>query len=406
METATRAGTLVPARKAAGDRRSARLPTPPSSLRKPRVLVMGQTPPPYHGQALMIEALVTAQAQRLELFHVRLGFSRSMSSLGKVGVWKMLHLLGVLFRAARLRLRRGVRVLYFAPGGPHLVPVGRDLLLLVALRPFFRRTILHFHAAGVSDYLASRPRWFRALARWAYGRPAGAIQTSALNPADGAFFGARRVAVIPNGIADAAAAYPLARRSPEDPVRILFVGIVTETKGILILLEAARAMALRRSDFEVWVMGQFVSPDFERTARRTCAKNGLEDVVSFLGERVGDSKWDCFRHADILCFPSFYESESFGNVAVEGMMFGLPVVATRWRGIPDVVDDGNTGLLVPIRDPAALAGALERLMDNPELRQTLGRNGRQKYLNEYTIEKHLERMVEFLHAVATTEEAV
>jgi glycosyltransferase involved in cell wall biosynthesis len=365
----------------------------------PAVLIVGQTPPPYHGQALMIESLVNAKLDRLRLFHVRLALSGSVQAVGRAQASKVLHLLAVAARGIQLRFRHGVRILYFSPAGPNLVPVLRDLLLLSLLRPFFPRRIYHFHAAGLSEFLNSRPRWFRYLARAIYGRPDGAIQTSALNPPDGAFFQARRVAVIGNGLEDTA----LPVSSPREPVertRILFVGMLGETKGVMVLLEAARILARDRRDFTVWLMGEFTSEAFGQAATDYCTEHRLGAVVSFLGPCSGDAKWEYFRRADILCFPSFYESESFGNVAVEAMMFGLPVVATRWRGIPDVVDDGETGLLVPIRDPAALAGALERLLDDPDMRHTLGSNGRRKYVERYTIQRHLERMEEFIHSVA------
>jgi glycosyltransferase involved in cell wall biosynthesis len=370
----------------------------------PGILVVGQTPPPYHGQAMMVETLVNANLDGLRIFHVRLAFSESMQAVGRVKVRKVLHLLTVAARAIRLQLRHGIRILYFTPAGPNLVPVLRDLLLLSLVRPFYPRTIYHFHAAGVSEFLASMPWWFRRLACVVYGRPMGAIQTSRLNPPDGTFFQARRVAVIPNGLEDSAPpAGSLSQTGAQ--THILFVGMLTETKGVMVLIEAARILARERPGTAIWLMGQFACASFEHIARDYCRQHGLEQVVSFLGECVHDTKWRYFRAADIFCFPSFYESESFGNVAVEAMMFGLPVVATRWRGIPDVVDDGVSGILVPIRDSAALAGALMRLIDDPELRRTLGMNGRRKYLDEYTVEKHIERMAEFIHTVATTEQA-
>jgi glycosyltransferase involved in cell wall biosynthesis len=371
----------------------------------PAVLVVGQTPPPFGGQALMIEALVTAQQNRLRVFHVRLAFSQSMQSVGRVEVRKALHLLAVAARAIRLRFRHDIGVLYYSPAGPNLVPVLRDMLLLSLLRPFFSRTIYHFHAAGLSEFLATRARWFRSLARTAYGRPDGAIQTSGLNPPDGEYFRARRVAVIPNGLADAA--LPRELRVDGSPVRvqakrtrILYVGILGESKGVMVLLQAARILRRRRRDFSIWFVGDFASTAFERDVRDFCRDNGLDDEVSFLGPLTGDAKWDCFRRSDLLCFPTFFESESFGNVVVEGMMFGLPVVATRWRGIPDVVDDGVAGFLVPVRDPAALAFALERLTLDADLRQSVGAAGRRKYLEEFTIDRHLERLEKFLCDVA------
>ncbi len=74
------------------------------------------------------------------------------------------------------------------------------------------------------------------------------------------------------------------------------------------------------------------------------------------------------------------------------MSFRLPVVATRWRGIPEVVDDGVTGLLVPPKDPAALADRLEQLHSDPNLRTALGEAGREKFLREFTVGRYWQRM--------------
>ena len=147
-------------------------------------------------------------------------------------------------------------------------------------------------------------------------------------------------------------------------------------------------------------MGEFVSDEFKRRVERICEEGGLSDVVSFLGKKVDQEKWEYFHRADIFCFPSFYECETFGNVLVEAMMFQLPVVATQWRGIPDVVEDGVTGHLVPVRDPHALADALRALITNPGLRGTMGANGRRRYLEQFALELHLARMESFFDEVA------
>jgi len=170
----------------------------------------------------------------------------------------------------------------------------------------------------------------------------------------------------------------------------------------MILLESVRQLRQRNHEFTLWLIGQFGSAEFERKVRRFCSANELDDVVEFKGQRVGADKWEVFHRTDILCFPSFFESESFGNVALEGMMFQLPVVATRWRGIPDLIDDGENGLLVPVKDPVALASALDVLINDRDLRRRMGAHGRGKYLARFTIEKHLCQMEAFLCKVASS----
>ena len=99
---------------------------------------------------------------------------------------------------------------------------------------------------------------------------------------------------------------------------------------------------------------------------------------------MGDEKAERFGASDIFCYPSHFPAESFGLGVVEAMQFSLPVVATRWRGIPSVVADGESGILVPVRDQSRLEAALGILLEQPELRHRMGSHGRELYLERFT----------------------
>ncbi|HEU5290544.1 MAG TPA: glycosyltransferase family 4 protein, partial [Cyclobacteriaceae bacterium] len=104
--------------------------------------------------------------------------------------------------------------------------------------------------------------------------------------------------------------------------------------------------------------------------------------------------------ADVFCFPSFVESESFGNVIAEAMMFSLPVIATKWNAIPELVEDGVTGYLVPVEDAVKLAEKIKLLAENPALRIRLGSKGREKFISEFLLDTHLNNMEKMFVEVA------
>ncbi len=114
--------------------------------------------------------------------------------------------------------------------------------------------------------------------------------------------------------------------------------------------------------------------------------------VSFLGVLVGEEKFAAFRRANVFCFPTFFSSEALPIVLVEAMACSLPVVATRWRGIPSIVDDGQTGFLVEPHDPEAVADRLACLAEDAELRERMGAAGREKFTSVFTLSHHLGRM--------------
>ena len=113
-----------------------------------------------------------------------------------------------------------------------------------------------------------------------------------------------------------------------------------------------------------------------------------------MGKKYGTYKAEVFSKADIFAFPTY--NETFGLVLVEAMQFSLPVVSTFEGGIPDVVEDGETGFLVPQNDAVALAEKLELLIKDPVLRKEMGEMGREKYEAEFTLAAFEERFTTIL----------
>lgn len=361
-----------------------------------RVLVVGQTPPPFGGQAVMIEQLLQGGLEGVELHHVRMAFSDEMDEIGRFRLAKLGHLAGLVARIAWARIRHRTPVLYYPPAGPNRLPLWRDLVVLLATRWLFRRTVFHFHAGGLTDWLPELTPAERLLAWLAYGAPDCAIRPSALDPPDGERLGARADRVIPHGIPDVRGSYPSPPRTAGAPPRILFAGVLCESKGVGVLLEAAVRLQARGVDFELDLMGRFGSPEFEAWTKDFLARKQLDARVRLLGVLTGADKWRAYAEADLFCLPSFFESESFGLVALEAMQFGLPVVATRWRGLPSLVADGESGRLVPIRDDGALADALTDLLRDADLRRRMGERGRARFERDFSLATWRERMAEAL----------
>lgn len=366
----------------------------------PRILVVGQTPPPYGGQAIMIQALLGAQPGQVRLFHVRLRYSDDMDSVGKFAWRKVIILFRTILQVWYARVRYRTPVLYYPPSGPNMVPVLRDILFLCSVRPWFRRTVFHFHAGGVSGFRQRLPAVFRPFFDLAYRRPALAIRTAPQNPDDGALLGAIKSIVVPNGIPDMRGTVPETTSRQGEPVVILFTGVLIPSKGVRVLLEAFAQVAGRGVQVRLELMGRWGDEAFRLQCIRFLEEKGLSDRVNFLGVKQDKEKFSRFAGCDIFCFPSHFEAESFGLVLLEAMQFAKPVVATAWRGIPSVVRDGVNGFLVPVGDPDALASRLLELAGDPSLRERMGEEGRRIFASEFTLERFRENM-----AAALTEAA-
>jgi len=355
----------------------------------------------------MIERLVQSELEGIRLYHVRMSFSQSMSDLGRVKAGKLLHLARVVLQIVWYRLIHRVRILYYPPAGPDRTPMLRDLVILLCTRWMFSQTIFHFHAGGLCTLYSQLPPPLAWLFRRAYFRPDAAVRLSQRTPPDPEGLQAKREFIIPNGIDDCAGEYPHRSTGGATAQRlgILFVGLLCESKGVLVLLEAARRLAAQGVDFRLEIMGEFQSAAFESTVKETIAAGGLADRVDLLGVCVGDKKYQAYARADVFCLPSFFTSEAFPIVLLEAMSFRLPVVATRWRGIPSIVEDAQTGFLADPHSPEQVAQRLADCALDPQLREQLGAAGRKKFAEYYTIDRHLARVHAMLHAVATRAEA-
>lgn len=180
-----------------------------------------------------------------------------------------------------------------------------------------------------------------------------------------------RVHVIPSGVR---ADEWLGR--PPDPFahlgrpRVLFVGRLAFQKGVITLVEAAAQLG---QDAEVVLVGD--GPDRAAVEQRV-AELGLEDRVTLTGFVAHHEVPSVLRHGDVLVLPSTYEE--LGSVLLEGMRAGLAIVASDTGGIPEIVHDGESGLLCPPGDPAAFAAAIDALLADPGRRARYADAGRER----------------------------
>ena len=357
--------------------------------KKVKLLIVGQTPPPFVGQMLTIESLVNAKYRDLDVYHTRMAYSQRADQMGKIRLRKLFQLVRVIVDSSYKVWRHRIDVIYYPPG-IDTVPILRDIATLMVLRRFGRKLILSFHASGLSEQASA----WRGVAGWFFRKafffPDAAIQKSSLNPPDGQFLKAQAIYTVPNGLPDEFERFR--NLKPINPVPlILFVGLMKEEKGVGVLVEAARLLRARGLQFRIEFVGEFTSGVYRGQLLQQVEEQQLSDCIFFFGRKVGEEKWAHFRRADIFCFPSHYPAESFGNVVVEAMMFDLPIVSTRWRGIPDIVEDGVTGFLTPIKDAAAIADRLAQLLRDEPMRTSMGRKGRWRYLELFTVENYVNR---------------
>jgi glycosyltransferase involved in cell wall biosynthesis len=347
-----------------------------------------------------------------------------MEDIGEARIGK----LGVLFwyclEAIWCRFRHGIKSFYYVPAPPKQAAMVRDWMVMVLCRPFYPELILHWHAAGLPAWLETHSsRLIRKVSFRLLSRAGQSISLTNYNLPDALKLSPLNAMIVPNGISDPcpdfeasvlpqrlarlAVRQQLATLGPASAstpsieaaslVRVLFLGHCTRQKGLFDTMEgvrvAQRQLQASGSPFQLKlaVCGNFLNQAEEAEFRQLKETADFQSLVEYHGFVTGIAKDQAFRAADLFCFPTFYYAESFGLVVAEAMAYGLPVVTTRWRAIPEVLPPDYAGLVEP-NQPEQIA---ERLVDF--ITHSDPRALRRHFVAHFTIEQHLTALARAIH---------
>lgn len=196
-----------------------------------------------------------------------------------------------------------------------------------------------------------------------------------------------KIRVIPFGIDPARFDY--SQRIPKSKIKIGIAKSLRPKYGVDVLIKAFRLLSKQHRNIELLIAGR---GEFESKYKKLVEDLQLDERVKFFGFIDHDKLPDFLYELDIFAMPSVSDGESFGVAAVEASSTGLPVVAARVGGVPEVVLNNKTGILVEPRDVSELAGALEKLILDHSLREKMGAAGREFVENKYRWEQNLKSM--------------
>jgi glycosyltransferase involved in cell wall biosynthesis len=363
-----------------------------------KILIVGQTPPPYYGQALMIQRTLEGDyGNDIEIHHLRMSFSSNIKEIGKFKIGKVFHLMKLIISIYWIRFTKKTTVLFYFPAGPDNVPLVRDLILLGSTRWLFEKTIYQFRAAGLGEFISSKSVLYQTVIKKVYGKPSVAIILSEYSPKDYLPFNPKKVKILNNGIEDIPSRFKY--EFNDDVIRFCYLGSLKESKGVFDLLESYGNMD-NEIISELHLIG---TTDDERIMQRI--KILAADIIKtknktviLHGELLGKEKHDKISYCDVFVFPSFYESESLPGAIIEAMSHSMPIIATDWRGIPTLVNNEN-GVLISTRDTASLTKQMNRYAKSPDLIKSQGKKSRVKYENKFTLDVFHRNLKEILNEV-------
>lgn len=363
---------------------------------KKKILFILHIPPPVHGSSVIGMQIKNSNKinDEFDCLYVNLGTSVSIDEIGKRGFVKVFRFASIWFNVLRQLIIFRPRLCYFA-----ITAKGsafyKDASIVFLMKIFGVKLVYHFHNKGVST---RQDKWIdNLLYRFVFNNNDVILLSRHLYPDIHKYVPKERVYYCPNGIPDLEGNNVVSLKNDDSrTVEILFLSNLIESKGVFVLLEACAILLKNQVSFHCTFVGGIGDVNEEQFKEKV-QKLHLYNNVAYLGKKYGNEKKSEFEKADIFVFPTYFET--FGIVNLEAMQFSLPIVSTFEGGIPDVVEDGVTGFLVPQKDATALADKLEILIINPEIRKQMGAAGREKYEKEFTLDTFENTLTKILNAV-------
>lgn len=352
-------------------------------------MIIGQTPPPFGGQAINIQKILVAlQHHGVDHRFIRLHFSEQLNDMGRFNGTKLWRLFTTLCRIIWYLISYRPHLIYYPPAGPTKNAIFRDIILLLPIRLFQKKLVFHFHAGGLAGIYPSLHVFVQPAFRFVYYRAAHAICFSKKGEKDPRALKIKNVHIIPSGVEDMKITVPIQQK---EGFTVLFAGLCSESKGIIDFITVIRKCNKVNPAIKGRIIGKIFSDKEEQIITEACG----EGIVRYDGVQTGSSKKEIFASSSVFLFPTFFESESFPTVILEAFSASLPVIATKWRGIPDQVTHQVNGFLWDLHDTEEMAYSILQLASDITLYQRLSSNARCNFETKYTMSTFENSIVSF-----------
>lgn len=364
---------------------------------KNKILCIVQLPPPVHGSAVMNKHLVESKLIKHNFIIkiLPLKFVNQLSDIGNFQFIKIVKMNIFMCNLLFQLIKFNPDLIYYSISLTGFA-FYRDVLFIYIIKLFNKKIIYHLHSKGIKKKLKNKLN--KVLYKFVF-KNSYVIQLSPLLyhdikdicPKENIFFCA-------NGIKNKSIIIKKENDKNDKP-KILYLSNMIKSKGILTLLDACKILNRKGFDFHCYFAGNWFNDITPDDFNKYLIKNNLNNVIEYLGPKYGKEKDKLLNSVDMLCFPTYYYNECFPLVLLEAMQFELPVISTYEGAIPEIVKDGKNGFLVPQKDSNALADKLKILIENFNLRKKMGKAGRKKFLDNYTLNKWEKRMLEIFNNV-------
>ena len=362
---------------------------------KNKILFILHLPPPVHGSSVVGKQIFDSEKinKKYNCIFINLSTSNGVDKIGKISLDKFTLYFEILFKIIKTLLFQSFDKVYLAPtvskGGFY-----KDYIVYFILFLFNKKRIYHLHNKGVSKRKKGTVLDF--LYRSFFKNAKVILLSERLFQDVEEFVNKEDVFICPNGIEDEVGCINRKQKEKKEQLNLLFLSNLIISKGVLVLLDACEKLAQSNVNFICNFVGGEgdISKEF---FNKKVKELKLENNVFYLGKKYDKEKKDIFLKSDIFVFPTFYHNECFPLVSLEAMMYELPVISTDEGGIADIIVNNKTGFVVKKEKVNALVEKILLLIKDKELRVSMGKNGRNRFEENFSDQKFEETLCNILN---------
>ena len=359
---------------------------------KTNILAIIQLPPPIHGASMMGQAIQESQRinEKFNIKYIRIS-SKSKHKYFKA-FWQIINIICLYAEIVIGLIRNKYDLVYITPCASGLEFYKDYIVTLLTKLLHKKQIVYHFHNKGI-DENSYVPDFIKR--NFLKNVKVILISKNLINDIS-KYISPKNVYFLPNGIS---VYIDNNINKKNNTTEILFLSNMMKDKGVYTLLDSCKILKENGLDFHCSFVGLWYDIN-ESDFFQYVIQNNLEECISYLGPKYGEKKYNILKDSDIFVFPSY--NETFGLVLLEAMNLKLPCIGTNEGGIPDIIDNGETGYIVQKKDAIELASKISELINNKELRISMGQKGFDKFINQFTFNVFEKNLIEIFNDSTNT----
>ena len=363
------------------------------------VMILGKLPPPYMGPSIATEILLKSELKNtFNLIHLDTKINTTIKSLGKWSFSKLVKNIGIYFKMISLLIESKPDVVLI-PISQTTMGFVKDSLFIVLSSVFRRRIIIQLRGSDIKNWLSHSSLLTRWYFKLIVKRTKGVIVLGHnLKYLFQDYFNDSNIFVIPNG-----GNYTITKidKQNKTEIKLLYFSNLLESKGIEDVFKAIEILSKNKDlkqKFSIDFVGEWCNNTIKNQCIELTQKENLPIRIHL--PKSSKDKFQFLSEASIFVFPP-REPEGHPWAIVEAMAAGLPIISTDKGAIIESVIDSKNGFIVEPRKPELIAEKLKLLIENTELREQMGKESRQLYLENFTEEKMVEKYTFVFNTIIT-----